>query len=624
MKMTMHYQKTRIDKDGRKIFIGEDAHPYSDGKIIIVADGLGGRGGYPHTKIRKDIVNKETFYQNVFAPLFENTPSEDFVNYAVNSFEEIFKTADYYFETDETMRSSGYFASRLVTVITLYLLKYSGLFSAEELFAKTDEVLDLDKKEEIIAEFCSNFARELKAKLQEVSTNLNLVVESSLSGAYLLPSTLTVALPREKEGCLDVIYLWAGDSRGYIWCENGLMQITEDHEEHETMTNLITLSKPFKIEGAYLEGIAKPCILFNASDGCYKCPIFASPFDLEYIFIDAINQSADFNGVSEILKQTFKVIGTHDDSNTMALYTFGWESYEELKQSVKNRLAFISENIIKKLPGILEIDYAHELSVATNELPKALEFCEDLLADESIKNYLIQKMIQTGYAPYREELEKTVENNRNTIRRYLDEYSTIKELALKFTNLPKEEYESWQSISILRPFTEFVAKNWKTGENLSVINSVPFKLRADGELNKPEEVSNELTKFILFIKQGIILFDGRNFIFGEQIHPVSEENRAFVAREVKAIRSAPYKTEFYKFIKNLNDYYVVRYLKDNKANLCDEIYAIPNVDFYKFECKELKNAFSKIEEIKKNLQIRERIYAEYEENYRKLYRGSKL
>ena len=71
MNATVYHQKIKHDADGRTIYIGEDARPYADGEILVVADGLGGRGGYPHSKIDSRILNPDLFYTIVFEPVFE-------------------------------------------------------------------------------------------------------------------------------------------------------------------------------------------------------------------------------------------------------------------------------------------------------------------------------------------------------------------------------------------------------------------------------------------------------------------------------------------------------------------------------------------------------------------------
>ncbi len=398
MNSVLYHQKKKVDSKRRQIYIGEDAYPYADAGLIIAADGLGGRGGYPHTKINKKIIERKKFYDIVFEPVFSAQVTDEFKEFVLGSFSEVFETADYYFDDSTTMRSSGYFASRLVTAIMLYEMKYNPDFDKDEIFAKIKGASP-DEVDAVAQEYGDKLAALLLKKLEKIADNVGFEIETKISGAYLLPSTLVMALTDEHEDSVDVLYIWAGDSRGYLWDKNGLGQITEDHERDETMTNLITLTTPFRLEGRFVT-VPKPCILFNATDGCYKCPIFASPFDLEYIFLQSIDASDSFAASSKILEKQFSMIGRHDDSNTMALVTFGYEDYEAVKSAVKERLADIDKTIIAKLPGILERDYTAELAAVESEIAKKTGFSpNELIEDDKIAELVKTVMGESGYVP---------------------------------------------------------------------------------------------------------------------------------------------------------------------------------------------------------------------------------
>ena len=224
MNSILYHQKQKQDSCGRRIYIGEDAYPYADQDIIVVADGLGGRGGYPHTKINKKILDRDLFYNIVFAPVFGAAVSMDFQNFVVNSFSEIFDTKDYYFENSATTRSSGYFASRLVTAITLFELKYNPYFNKALIFSRVRSATPAEKGN-IVQAYGDKLAQLIRDKLSQIAANVGFEVETKISGAYLLPSTLTATLVDDCGDHVDTIYFWAGDSRGYSWDEKGLAQV---------------------------------------------------------------------------------------------------------------------------------------------------------------------------------------------------------------------------------------------------------------------------------------------------------------------------------------------------------------------------------------------------------------
>lgn len=403
MRSVLYHQKQKTDPSGRRIYIGEDAYPYAGDGIFIVADGLGGRGGYPHTRIDRRILDRERFYGLVFAPVFGENVSEDFRAFVTDSFREIFETKDYYFENSATTRSSGYFASRLVTAIALYELTYNPDFEKHTLF-ETLRALPADRRDEALRDYGDKLGFLLYEKLSAIAANVGFEVETRISGAYLLPSTLAVGLTDEREDGVDAVYFWAGDSRAYFWDADGLGQVTEDHEKDETMTNLITLTKPFAIEGRYVS-YEKPCLLFNATDGCYKCPVFGSPFDLEYILLQAIVSSDDLDAAMAALGAQFDGIGRHDDSNTMAAETFGFADYAALKEAAKERLRAIDRTVIARLPGILEVDYPAEVQALERGIGEALLPFSDAIMDEpKVRAFLTEEMHRTGYAPLSREM----------------------------------------------------------------------------------------------------------------------------------------------------------------------------------------------------------------------------
>lgn len=400
--MFLHHQKRlRIGND-IYINIGEDGYPYADNKLLIVADGLGGRGGYPHTKINPDVLDSEIFYEKFISPVLCNG-DEEYIRFVKASFSELFQLRDKYFTNRKFMRTSGYFASRLVTAIVLHTLKFDPDFSHEIIFDNMDK-LEQEMKEQYINGIAHKLAEIIQTKLFQLANLMGLELESKSSGSYLLPTTLVVTMINETKTGTDVLYLWAGDSRGYIWDNDGLAQISDDHEKDETITNLISLTKPIKIESRYIN-LSKSTIIFNATDGCYKCYSFASPFDLEYVLLGAIEVSCNWEEISKNLDEVFAKIGAHDDSNTIALTTVGYGSFDEIKLAVEERMNFLKEHIIKELPDILERNYDDELYSIEEQLATEIDAQTDnILRVEGIAEKVKQTMLNEGYTPYKREL----------------------------------------------------------------------------------------------------------------------------------------------------------------------------------------------------------------------------
>lgn len=422
MNMLLNYQKkVKIDQN-HYLSVGEDGYPYAADGILIVADGLGGRGGFTHSKINKEILDKDMFCDIALNQVFPNL-EEDFKAFVLESFKDLFERKDCYMKNSNTMCHSGYFASRLVTAVVLYELKYNSEFKKESIFEQKNK-LSIANFDLFLNTISEKLIKIICKKLDKLAENMGLVLESKITGSYLLPTTLVVALTNETEKEVEVIYLWAGDSRGYVLDKDGLAQNTDDHERGETMYNLISLTNPFKLETRY-QTFKKPCILFNATDGVYKCACFASPLDLEYLMLDTICQSTNFEMVARIFNEFMKEEGKHDDSNTIALLTFGYSDFAQVAKDAAKRKDYIDKNIVKRLPDIFTRNYDEELETLNNELNKNLySFKDELIKVPAIRDF-VKEISNNDQNMSKEYFELQRKLNRlNQSRDYYDEKIT--------------------------------------------------------------------------------------------------------------------------------------------------------------------------------------------------------
>ncbi|MBQ3016460.1 MAG: hypothetical protein IJD79_06755 [Clostridia bacterium] len=402
-----HQMKSVIQ--AKDVYLGEDAYPYADDSLLIVSDGLGGRGGYHHKRFFHDILEEDKIYDILFAPVFEKEVSSEIRSFIVGSFSELYKTKDYYFTLKETMKCSGYFASRIITAIALYELKYNEDFEKQKIFEALRAV-DGEEREALAQEYGDKLAIQIRKKLEKVAAQGNFLLESSFTGAYLLPATLTIALMDETESSVDVLYLWAGDSRAYIWDKDGLAQITEDQEKNEVMTNLITLTKPFRVEG-HFASFTKPCLVFNTSDGIYKSNAFESPLDLEYeIMRTTLNMDESFEITPTCFEEAMNnfssdlnIIGKHDDSNTIALRAFGFADFEEVKKMLSDRLEYIKSNMLTRLSDLFSRSFSKELREKGFEREDQLILLKDeFIADAGVREHIAEKL-KDKYKPSEED-----------------------------------------------------------------------------------------------------------------------------------------------------------------------------------------------------------------------------
>lgn len=415
----------------------EDAIPIVKNNFMLVADGLGGSGGFAHSELYDEAIDKETSFEKMFSNVFDNLTEDnkkEVKEYFEQSLEKYFSLKT----EDKKKRNcdfrSGYFASRIVaTIMYGYFLQKDNDFFLKmfEDFSNADEQM-LRKKEDEAGCF---FADYVKKQLSKVAENGNFIYESKTSGMILLPTTLVTTIYNETDEYVDTMYLWAGDSRGYYWGKQGLIQVTNDHEIDGVMTNLINLSGNFKISCKYVR-IKKPCLIFSTSDGCYSC--MTSPLDFEYYFFNQFASASSYSDAQEKLKDLY-VENSEDDTNTVAMKAFGFESFDELKVSIKDRLTMLNKTYEAQLPGIFTINFDVNIDALNKKIRNQLiDF--DITQEPDIFE-MISKITNKKIDPYkwRNELEKKIHNAKESLRdiiadnylfiiRYLSSIGMCKEL----------------------------------------------------------------------------------------------------------------------------------------------------------------------------------------------------
>lgn len=161
-----------------------------------------------------------------------------------------------------------------------------------------------------------------------------------------LPTTMAVQLvlpPSERRKCFTANFLWAGDSRGYIFDEDGLHQITRDDNDVSDpfenisadgkMTNVLYAGGNFTVHFRSVP-MKKPFLSFVASDGCFG--YFSSPMEFEYHFLKALAGAASFREAERRLYDCFEA-RAEDDFSFAGLFYYG-EEPDIFRKQAKNRL----------------------------------------------------------------------------------------------------------------------------------------------------------------------------------------------------------------------------------------------------------------------------------------------
>lgn len=416
MDLTVFRQASKTRPDGHIIYKGEDAQPYVGKNIMLVADGLGGAAAIRHQKFNQELFDENKLFDLLFDGVFGDLDDVELREYVTKSFYEFISIKDCYFDNVNNIKKSGYFASRIVATIFLYWAKrFVETISAEDVARCSEE-----KREEWLSVLSRDYTERIGRMLRAVANNANLIYETSFSGLALLGTTLCATIMYESENYVDAVYFVAGDSRPYMWNEKGLFQVSPDQERDDGgMTNYIKANGDFEVKCEY-KRFRKPCILFNASDGIFDSAYFKlSQMALEKLLLETIVEASVFEDIGDILEDIFVDYGTHDDSSTISLKAYGYQSFEELKNAANKRLSSIQETYLKEFPDLLEHDYQKDIDEVENTIKmryKAL--CGALWTNEKVVEHytaLVKKRDDAAFLAQMEELKKTCDEHYSGI-----------------------------------------------------------------------------------------------------------------------------------------------------------------------------------------------------------------
>lgn len=411
MKLTVYRQASKTRSDGTVVYKGEDTPPYVDDQVLVVADGLGGAAAIRHQKFRPELFEPGQLVQTLFEGIFDDYSDERLVQYIVDSFFELFAVKDCYFANLNNMKKSGYFASRIVTAILLHELMCNEKCSAKALFEARKKAEEEGESDEYLKSLGEFFKKIIQDNLRKVAQNANLFYETSYEKMALLGTTLCATIYLEHDDCVEAIYLTAGDSRPYVWePQGGLHQVLADQERPDGgMSNYILANddKDFDILCSYFK-FPKPCVLFNASDGCFDAGYFSlCQLGFEKVILDFAKAASSVEELAEALTAYFKDYGRHDDSSTIAMKFFGFESFDAFKELANRRASALDEEYFAVMPELMDVDYAAEYAEAVKLLPrKMVELKKKVEEEEGTLEYCKDYVLSGKYVPYTEMIRK--------------------------------------------------------------------------------------------------------------------------------------------------------------------------------------------------------------------------
>ncbi len=177
----------------------------------------------------------------------------------------------------------------------------------------------------------------------------------SLAGKRLCTTMALASIPKSIEGSTKyhVSLAWIGDSRLYFLSpELGLQQLT--HDDLEVKKNAFEMIREDPPMSQYLSAdmkedwqihfklqeLDKPGCILACTDGCFQ--YLPAPWEFEKLLLDTLNQSENVKQWEDSLNQQYQDIKQDDVS--LILYPIGYEDFDNLKQSYKDRQAYLQDN----------------------------------------------------------------------------------------------------------------------------------------------------------------------------------------------------------------------------------------------------------------------------------------
>ena len=183
---------------------------------------------------------------------------------------------------------------------------------------------------------------------ERVSPGGDRMIMSSMIRPF--PTTLSCAIV-DMPRCL---YLWAGDSRGFILTKDGLTQTTEDDlkdhpdpfdniEQDGVLSNVVS-AKPFFLNAREIE-IKEPCLILTATDGCFS--YFRSPMEFEETLLETLDKAESLAEWQTLLAERTGAVAS--DDYTMEVLSVGFATFAGLKSLFRPTIERFRERYGKKI-----------------------------------------------------------------------------------------------------------------------------------------------------------------------------------------------------------------------------------------------------------------------------------
>ena len=173
-----------------------------------------------------------------------------------------------------------------------------------------------------------------------------------------LPTTAAAAFVQARpDGFVKVGAAWAGDSRVYILDSRGLAQLTVDDAtvtdpmlniyEDGVLKNIFSSDRPMRLN--YREIVVKPpFMVLSATDGCYG--YVTTPMEFEGLLLRTLLAAENVAQWEQTLADA--IGGFAGDDHALCLAAFGYDSFETLKRSFRDRAAHLWSSYLQPVQNL--------------------------------------------------------------------------------------------------------------------------------------------------------------------------------------------------------------------------------------------------------------------------------
>lgn len=182
------------------------------------------------------------------------------------------------------------------------------------------------------------------------------------SMARALPSTAAIALIDAGRGICH--FYWAGDSRGYVLCADGLRQYTQDDlvgmpdafdniRADAALSNYLCADRPFTLHDIRAV-LPKKCIVMTATDGMFG--YLPTPIHTEALLLETMQGAKNMREWMDALQSRLKE--TTADDVTLALWIIGFRSFTAIKKALAPRYRELKQRYLEPFEALSEEDTA--------------------------------------------------------------------------------------------------------------------------------------------------------------------------------------------------------------------------------------------------------------------------